>query len=52
MIMFTFSRRNLCCAGRKRNARSKDFEGCLGGWSQTIDRDIDTTRGMIREAMS
>jgi len=34
------------------NNRSNDFEGYLGGWSQTIDRYIDTTRGMIREVQT
>ena len=31
------------------NNRADDFEAYLGGWPQTIQRYIDTTRGMIRE---
>ncbi|MGH9411122.1 MAG: alpha-N-arabinofuranosidase [Vicinamibacterales bacterium] len=34
------------------NNRANDFEAYLGGWPQTIDRDITTTQGLIREVQA
>jgi alpha-N-arabinofuranosidase len=34
------------------NNRTNDLEAYLGGWQQTIERYIDTTRGLIREVQS
>jgi alpha-N-arabinofuranosidase len=31
------------------NNRANDFEAYLGGWPQTIERYIETTKGLIRE---
>jgi alpha-N-arabinofuranosidase len=34
------------------NNRQNDVEAYLGGWQQTIERYIDTTRGLIREVQT
>ena len=34
------------------NNRANDLEAYLGGWQQTVERYIDTTRGLIREAQT
>jgi hypothetical protein len=34
------------------NNRANDFESYLGGWQQTVERYIDTTRGLIREVQT
>jgi alpha-N-arabinofuranosidase len=34
------------------NNRANDFEAYLGGWPMTIQRYIDTTRGMIKEVQT